>query len=79
MSDEWIRASEIPNYVFCRRAWWLKRTRQIQPENVRELKQGSKHHEDHGRVVHQVQLLKRTAVVLFVLVLALAAYRFLLL
>lgn len=79
MSDEWIRASEIPNYVFCRRAWWLKRTRHVQPANMRELKQGTQHHASHGRTVKQVQVLKRTAVVLFVIVLALAAYRFLLL
>jgi hypothetical protein len=50
MSDKWIRASEISNYVYCRRAWWLQRMQGHASQNVRELKLGSQYHQKHGRM-----------------------------
>lgn len=51
MSDKWIRASELNEYVYCRRAWWLRRVGGQTTANVRELAQGSRFHEEHGRAV----------------------------
>jgi hypothetical protein len=48
MSDKWIRASEISNYVYCRRAWWMQRMQGYASQNVRELKSGSRYHRQHG-------------------------------
>ena len=68
MSDYWIRASEISNYVYCRRSWWLKRQRGAASRNVRELKRGTDYHQQHGRTVWQAVWLRRLAfVALFVL------------
>lgn len=49
MSDKWIRASEINDYVYCRRAWWLRRVAGRAPQNKRELEWGRAYHQQHGR------------------------------
>ncbi len=48
MSERWIRASEISNYVYCRRAWWLQRMEGHASQNVRELQTGGHYHKQHG-------------------------------
>lgn len=69
MSDLWIRASEISNYVYCRRAWWLKRQKGAASRNIRELQKGTRYHQRHGRAVWQAVWLRRLAyIVLFSLV-----------
>lgn len=61
MSYQWIRASEIGEYVYCRRAWWLKRFRAAESQNVRQLAAGTQHHENHGRMVAQSIWARRLA------------------
>ena len=51
MSDQIIRASEIGEYIYCQRAWWLKRIEGYTSENVHELQLGTDHHEAHGKTV----------------------------
>jgi hypothetical protein len=69
MSDQWIRASEISNYVYCRRAWWLQRKHGRTSQNVRELNAGSHHHQQHGRSLVYATWGRRLAYgLLFVLV-----------
>lgn len=66
MSYPWIRASEIGDYIYCRRAWWLRRVRAVASNNVTQLHAGTQHHEQHGRLVQQSIWLRRLAyVVLF--------------
>lgn len=74
MSDNWIRASEIGDYLYCRRSWWLKRSRGITSTNVRELAQGSRHHQAHGQMVQQSVWLRRAAYALIFVVVALVTY-----
>lgn len=74
MSDQWIRASEIGDYLYCRRNWWLKRSRGIVSQNVRELAEGERHHQKHGQMVQQSVWLRRAAYVLIFVVVALLAY-----
>lgn len=50
MSDRVIRASEIGEYVYCKRAWWL-RLQGYESTNVREMAAGTSLHERHGRAV----------------------------
>ncbi|HEX6385259.1 MAG TPA: hypothetical protein VF177_11360 [Anaerolineae bacterium] len=69
MSYKWIRASEISDYVYCRRSWWLKRVRGYTAENVRELAAGTRYHQQHGRMVQQSTWLRYLAyIVLFIIV-----------
>ena len=79
MSDYWIRASEISNYVYCRRSWWLKRKHGAASQNVRELKGGTKHHQSHGKVVWQAMWTKRLAYVLLFVFVAFMTFEFLML
>ncbi len=49
--DRLIRASEIGQYVFCQRAWWLARVMNIPSTNVGEMQAGTAAHRQHGRRV----------------------------
>lgn len=46
-----IRASEIGEYQFCRRAWWLRAVEGLTPDNRARLQAGSALHSRHGRRV----------------------------
>lgn len=66
MPDRIIRASEIGQYDFCAKAWWLNAVQGLPPENVRELQLGTQMHERHGRGVNRAGLLQQLAVVLLI-------------
>ncbi len=61
MSDQWIRASEISNYVYCRRAWWMQRTQGHASVNVQEIGRGTRYHQQHGRLLVQAAWGRRLA------------------
>lgn len=46
-----IRASEVGEYVYCARAWWLRRVAGLQPEGQALRAMGSARHAAHGRLV----------------------------
>lgn len=48
-----IRASELAQFDFCRRAWWLATVKQLPAESQSWLQRGRSQHARHGR---QVQL-----------------------
>jgi hypothetical protein len=64
-----IRASEIGEYVFCHRAWWLRRVQGYESANVRELAEGAATHTRHGRLVSAAIGLRLLALLLIVLAL----------
>lgn len=47
----WIRASDVEEYVFCPRAWWLRRIRGIEPGSQERLDEGYDFHRYHRRQV----------------------------
>jgi hypothetical protein len=61
-----IRASEIGEYAFCHRAWWLQHVQGHASANVRELAQGSAVHARHGRRVALARALRTLAILLLV-------------
>jgi 3-mercaptopyruvate sulfurtransferase SseA len=65
--DDVIRASEIGQYAFCARAWWLGRVKGFRSTNVAVMREGTARHRQHGRAVEGYHLLQRVAVVLLVL------------
>lgn len=67
MSYRVIKASEIGEYVYCNRAWWLRRTYDVRPQNIQELRQGTAYHQKHGGQVRQAVLIKRLALVFLIL------------
>jgi CRISPR/Cas system-associated exonuclease Cas4 (RecB family) len=78
MSDNWVKASEISSYVYCRRSWWLKRKQGATSQNVRELQVGNRHHQEHGRLVWQSLWARRVAYALLFLVVAFMTFQILL-
>jgi hypothetical protein len=65
--DPIIRASEISQYAFCARSWWLQRVRGYRSSNLSAMEQGAARHRTHGRSVEGYHLLRRLAVALLVL------------
>lgn len=72
MSDRVVRASEIGEYVYCKRAWWL-RLQGYESANVREMAAGTTVHERHGRAVVASGCLQTAAYILLLAALVLAA------
>jgi hypothetical protein len=74
MSYRIIRASELGEYRYCRRAWWLHRVCQIQPANLAAMAAGSGYHRRHGRRVRRAAIGQRIAFGLMFVAIALAAF-----
>ncbi len=67
-----IRASEIGEYVWCRRAWWLGRVKGVPNANRAALDAGTARHQAHGQVVARARRLEQGARLLLIAALALA-------
>lgn len=74
MSDKIIRASEIGEYLYCNRAWWLRRVQGHASQNMHELAAGTAHHEAHGRMVQRANFTQKLA--LFFLFAAVLAFSY---
>jgi hypothetical protein len=72
MADRIIRASEIGQYVFCAKAWWLGAIEGVEPSNARELEAGTWAHARHGRTVAVTGLAQRAGLGLLLIGLVLA-------
>jgi hypothetical protein len=78
MSDRIIRASEIGQYDFCAKAWWLGSIEGVSPSNIQQLQAGTAAHAKHGRQVRRASQMQVAAFMLvglgmLILVLALFA------
>ncbi len=67
MSQRVIRASEIGQYDFCAKAWWLGSIEGVPPSNVRELQAGTAAHEQHGQRISQAGRLQQAAIGLLII------------
>ncbi|MCS6844808.1 MAG: hypothetical protein NZ528_10905 [Caldilineales bacterium] len=56
-----IRASEVGEYAYCARAWWLRRVQGVPSTNVEALQAGRQAHSRHGRRVAAAQRQQRWA------------------
>ncbi len=75
---EIISASEIGSYMFCNRAWWLKRSQEIDSANIAEMSRGTLRHEKHARTVRGATVLQRAGYGLIGLALVFIALYFIL-
>ncbi len=64
MSDRIIRASEIGQYDFCAKAWWLGSIEGVPPSNLRQLQAGTAAHVQHGRQVRRASQMQMAAFML---------------
>lgn len=60
-----IRASEVGQYLYCARSWWLHRVHGYAPRNIEEIKKGILRHEAHGRAVFVYRAVRWLAYILF--------------
>ncbi|OLE55649.1 MAG: hypothetical protein AUG51_01540 [Acidobacteria bacterium 13_1_20CM_3_53_8] len=71
---ELIRASEVGEYVFCSRAWWL-RAEGFEPTAGHEARErGTRWHLAHGREVARARRLRQMALFFILLALMLATF-----
>lgn len=59
-----MRASEVGEYVYCARAWWLRRVVGLQPAGRERRLQGTRRHARHARTVQASQVVLRLALLL---------------
>jgi hypothetical protein len=64
MAKRVIRASELGQYKYCARAWWLGSIRGVPSTNTRQLAQGEAVHQQHGRTVWAAGMLRWVALAL---------------
>lgn len=74
MSDRIIRASEIAEYLFCRRAWWLSHVAGYEIEESEALSSGSAYHRRHGGLVWRARAARWIAYTLVFLAVAVFVY-----
>ncbi|GAB1471470.1 hypothetical protein MASR2M66_23480 [Chloroflexota bacterium] len=69
-----IRSSEIGSYLYCRRAWWYRKTG-VESKNLAELNAGTELHRKHGRQVLAAALTRTLGwILLLAAILTLVAY-----
>jgi len=69
-----IRSSEIGSYLYCRRAWWYRRTG-VESKNQTEMNAGTELHRRHGRQVLAAALTRTLGwLLLLAAILTLVAY-----
>jgi len=65
--DDVIRASELGQYAFCAKAWWLGSIEGVPSANVREMDAGTSMHERHGQAVQLSAWLSRAGMIFLLL------------
>ena len=66
-----VRASELGEYVYCARAWWLRRVQGVPSLNTTALQSGQHAHDRHGNAVAAAQRQRRWAGLLLALAIVL--------
>lgn len=74
MSEKIIRASEIAEYLFCRRAWWLSQVAGYAIEESEAMAEGSAYHRRHGGLLWRARLARGLAYLLVFLAVAVFTY-----
>ncbi len=59
-----FRASEIGEYLYCRRAWWLHQVQGLESANAPAMAEGVEAHAGHGRLVGAAAALRAAALLL---------------
>ena len=62
--SRFIRASEIGEYVYCQRAWWLHHSVGLEPAGRERRERGMAQHTQHGRQVWLSHLLFVSSLIL---------------
>lgn len=63
-NNDTVRASEVGEYAYCARAWWLRRVQHVESHNLAALQRGQAAHDHHGQAVAAYQTQRRWALLL---------------
>jgi CRISPR/Cas system-associated exonuclease Cas4 (RecB family) len=74
MSEKYVRASDITNYIYCRRSWWLENVAGQRPQDDGPFARGTTYHRQHGRLVRRSIWGRRIAIGLFFVVVAIFTF-----
>lgn len=74
MSYRIIRASEVAEYLYCHRAWWLSHVVGYEVEETKALASGSAYHRRHGGLVWRARLARWVAYALVFLSVAIFTF-----
>ncbi len=70
-----IRASEVGEYVYCARAWWMRRELGLEPAGSERRELGTALHSRHGRTVVFSGTLFVVGVLLLIVAIGLLVWR----
>lgn len=76
MSYRVIQASEIVEYIYCRRAWWLRRIAQNNPRNTAQLAEGRAYHRSYRGRVRRAGIARNLALILIFLAVSIIVFWF---
>lgn len=62
-----LRASEIGEYAYCHRSWWLRRVQGAESSNRLQMEAGIVRHLAHGRRLRNAEQLWRAGLIVLVL------------
>jgi CRISPR/Cas system-associated exonuclease Cas4 (RecB family) len=68
MSYRTFNASEIDEYLYCHRAWWLRHMRGRESYNLDEMKAGNDYHDEHQQAVRRTTAAARLALIFIFIV-----------
>lgn len=74
MSEKIIRASEIAEYLYCRRAWWLSQVAGYEARETEAMAAGTSYHRQHGGLVWRARAARWLAYLLVFLAVAVFTY-----
>ena len=60
----YVRASDIGQWNFCQRAWWLARVQNTPHERPQKLDWGEQSHDAHGRLTARALRLRKSGIAL---------------
>jgi hypothetical protein len=72
--QKYRKASEIGEFVYCHRAWWLHHIQGHDPANRAALEAGQVHHAAHGATVQRAAWVRRVAITLFIVAVLLMVF-----
>ncbi len=74
MSESLIRASEIAEYLYCRRAWWLSRVAGYEVQESEAMAAGVAYHRRHGALAWRARAARGLAYLLVFMAVAVFTY-----
>jgi hypothetical protein len=75
MSHKWTNASELAEYMYCRRAWWYKNVKGLDGAKIQRMETGSKYHARHGNRVRRLPWLRGLAYLLIFTAVAIVVFQ----